>query len=394
MRITVCGGGNAAHTLVGVLASQPGLQVNLFTPYGEEALLWQESLAQAGDLTLHTPQGVLHGRPQVVSDRPEAAVAGADLVLLSLPAFAHEAILEQIAPHLASDAWVGVLPARGGFDFSVRRIFARHDSLVVFGLQTLPWACRILQYGREARILGTKASTDLAAWPPARTGEVSVRLSQLLGVHLDPIANFLSLTLAGTGQIIHPGIMYGLFHAWEGETYAQAPLFYQNVDAYTANVLQQLSDEIQALRRDLEDRYPHLDLSAVRPLKEWVLRAYPQDIEDPATLQTCFTTNRAYEGLRAPVQPVDGRLAPNFKARYLSEDVPYGLVVSRGIAELAGVQTPAIQQVITWSQARLEQTYLMNGRLVGVDVNQTRAPQRYGFTQLDPFMQAFYPRLV
>ena len=280
MNITVCGGGNAAHTLVGVLAAQPELNVNLFTPYGEEAWRWQENLEAGGELILQTPEGELRGRPQVVSDRPEEAVAGADLVLISLPAFAHETILNSVAPHLGEGAWVGVLPARGGFDLSARRIFNHHDSLVVFGMQTLPWACRTLQYGRSARILGTKASTDLAAWPASRTGEVVDRLSELLNVRLEPISCFLSLSLAGTGQIIHPGIMYGLFHDWRGKTYAEAPLFYQNVDPFTANILQQLSDEIQAVRGEVERRYPELDLSAVRPLREWVCLLYTSDAAD------------------------------------------------------------------------------------------------------------------
>jgi len=40
-----------------------------------------------------------------------------------------------------------------------------------------------------------------------------------LRIKINPIANFLSLALADTGQLIHPGIMYGLFHDWNGRVY-------------------------------------------------------------------------------------------------------------------------------------------------------------------------------
>ena len=48
------------------------------------------------------------------------------MVLLALPAFAHEPILKQIAPYISPGAWVGAVPARGGFDLCARDIFKGH----------------------------------------------------------------------------------------------------------------------------------------------------------------------------------------------------------------------------------------------------------------------------
>ncbi|MFQ5858361.1 MAG: NAD/NADP octopine/nopaline dehydrogenase family protein, partial [Anaerolineae bacterium] len=249
--------------------------------------------------------------------------------------------------------------------------------------QTLPWACRIRQYGQEVAILGTKAEVDLTAWPPDVAGEIATLLSELLEVRLQPSASFLSLTLADTGQLIHPGVMYGLFRDWDDRPYAEAPLFYQAIDATTAGILQQLSDEVQILRAALERRLPHVDLCAVRPLDEWLRRSYGDAIADASSLQSCFATNRSYAGLRAPMRPTGGGLVPDFQARYLAEDVPYGLVVTRGIAELAGVATPTMDRVIMWAQKCLGKEYLIEGKLQGGDVASSRAPQRYGFESLD-----------
>ena len=181
--------------------------------------------------------------------------------------------------------------------------------------------------------------------------------------------------------------MYGLFHDWDGQPYQEPRLFYQGVDAGIAATLQQMSDEIQVLRAALEGSYPGLDLSAVRPIGDWLMRSYKPNIVDNRSLQSSFATNKSYAGLLAPMKKTEDGYIPDFKARYLSEDVPYNLLVTRGIAELAGVFTPVIDKVLSWAQLKLEKEYLVSGKMQGSDLQNTRSPQRYGFTNLDPFMQ-------
>jgi NAD/NADP octopine/nopaline dehydrogenase, alpha-helical domain len=386
-QITICGGGNAAHTLAALLSSQGDLLIHVYTPFNDEAEHWQESIRKTGGMRLSMPKGNIIGRPALICHDPGLAVMGSQIILLALPAFAHEQILREIAPHISSGAWVGALPARGGFDLCARDAFKeRFSDVVIFGFQTLPWACRIQEYGKQVAILGTKEQVDLAAWPSELAPVISAQLQKFLVVRINPIANFLSLSLADTGQIIHPGIMYGLFHNWNGQPYPQPKLFYQGVDTNTAAVLQQLSDEVQTLRSTMEGYYPELNLSAVYPLREWLERSYRSDIADNSSLQSSFSTNHSYTGLLAPMHRIDGHFVPDFQARYLSEDVPYNLLVTRGIAELAGVATPMIDKVIMWAQKHLGKEYLKDGELHGLDYQSTRCPQRYGFTRLDQFM--------
>jgi hypothetical protein len=384
MQISICGGGNAAHVLAALISAKQDYQVNVYTPLEDEVQRWCQGIEVGGGITLTSDDGMCLGRPQRVSDDPSCVIPGSQLVLLSLPAFAHEIIMRDIAPYLDEGAWVGALPARGGFDWCARDVFDNGErSAVLFGLQTLPWACRIQEYGRAVAILGTKTQVDLAAWPMSYTDEIAALLGDLLGVPMCPTGSFLSLTLASTGQLIHPGIMYGLFRDWDGRAYVEAPIFYHNIDATTADILQQLSDEVQFLRARLEDRFTNLNLSSVLPLHDWIQRAYGNRINDCSSLQNCFVTNDGYAGLLAPMCSTDDGLVPDFKSRYLIEDVPYGLVVTRGIAELADLPTPMTDRVITWAQGVLEKEYLIDGKLRGAGVAGSRAPQRYGFSSLD-----------
>jgi hypothetical protein len=391
MQITICGGGNAAHTATGLLSAREEHRVNVYNSFEQEANQWRAGIEAQGGMKVNRADDTVIGTLDKISTDAAEVIPGSELVLLALPAFAHEPILKEITPYIEDGTLVGALAARGCFDLCVLDVLgSKADKITQFGLQTLPWACRIKEYGREVDILGTKAKVEFATCPPRQAVELASFLGSQLDVNLEPMESFLSLTLAGTGQIIHPGVMYGLFYDWDGQVFAEAPLFYQGIDAYTADVLQSLSDEIQALRFSLARRYPSIDLQAVRPLDEWLCLSYAEEIEDTSSLQTYFVSNRSYAGLKVPVVPMNGGLVPDFEARYLSEDVPFALLATRGIAELAGVPTPTIDRVLYWSQDRLGREYLVDGKLIGGDLGSSRSPQRYGYQDLDSMIGAMF----
>ena len=117
------------------------------------------------------------------------------------------------------------------------------------------------------------------------------------------------------------------------------------------------------------------------------MRCYPQDISDKTNLYTAIQTNAAYQGLKHPVKTTeDGKFVPDFTYRYMTEDIPYGLAVIRGIAEIVEVKTPNIDKVLTWCQEKMGKEYLVNSKLRGKDVASSRAPQRYGFTSLESIL--------
>ena len=85
-------------------------------------------------------------------------------------------------------------------------------------------------------------------------------------------------------------------------------------------------------------------------------------------------------------QTEDGKYLPNFNYRYLTEDLPYGLTVLKGIAQIAGVATPKMDHVIQWAQEKIGKSFIVDGKLSGPDITITRCPQRYGFNTLDDIL--------
>ncbi|HSJ53397.1 MAG TPA: NAD/NADP octopine/nopaline dehydrogenase family protein [Anaerolineae bacterium] len=381
VKITICGGGNGAQALAAIAARNLGCAVDVYAPLADEAARLAAGVDAHDGLEVCGAVEA-RARPHCISADPLDVIPGSGMVVLVLPAFAHETILGQIAPYLDDGAWVGAIPARGGFDYCAARLLSslgRADARL-FGLQTLPWACRIQEYGQVVHVLGVKEAVDAASRPAAAIGALAPLLEAMLGLPVEPAASLLALTLANTGQLIHPGIMYGLFAHWDGTPFDAegVALFYHGLNEEGARTLAGLDSDLQAIRRRLQQEQ---DLAAVRPLLEWLRRSYGAAIADPSTLHAAFVTNRAYAGLKAPVRELTpGRFVPDFGARYLAEDVPFGLAVSRAIAALAGVETPAMDRVIAWAGERLGKDYL------GRDALQARIPQRYGLESLEALM--------
>jgi hypothetical protein len=356
--------------------------VNVYAPFKDEAERLRGGIdARGGIETTGAVAGL--GRPHRISGDAAAVIPGSSLVVLVVPAFAHESNLRAIVPYLDEGASVGAMPARGGFDYCAARCLeeAGRSDVTVFGLQTLPWACRIREYGRIVQVLGVKKTVDVACRPASRLGSVASELEQMLGVPIGDAGSMLALTLANTGQIIHPGIMYDLFAQWDGQTFenGRIPLFYQGLSEEGAQILGELSQEIQRICTRLANS--PLDLSGVHDLKTWLVRSYGDAILDSSSLHSAFRTNTAYAGLRAPVKEIaPGEFAPAFGARYLAEDVPYGLAVSQAIARLAGVETPTIDEVVSWARQRLRND-------AGGDGTNDRTPQAYNLNDLDALIR-------
>ena len=386
--ILICGCGNGMHALLPMAIENFGCRVKVYTPFADEADRLNETLHRTGGIRTCGCSQSPRCSPFLATADAQRAALDTDMVLMVLPAFAHGDVLRQLAPYLHDGIIVGAMPARSGLEFQACRILTDVNlgSFTVFGLQTLPWACRLKTFGSEVEVLGIKQSVGLSAVPAMLTEALSDFMTQLLDVPIYPMNSMLALSLSNMGQIIHPGIMFGLFRDYRQETYsaAEVPLFYGGVDEKTADVLQQLSDEVQQIKTALQQGLgPGIDFSKVLPIEDWLLRSYSDMVEDHGSLAQAFRSNRAYRGLKVPVRKIgQDRYVPEFKSRYLTEDLPTGLLFTAGLARVSEIAVPTIDTVIQTTQSWVEKEYLRNGDLTGSNIGETRIPQNYGIENM------------
>jgi len=385
--LTVVGGGNGAHALAAFAASK-GMEARIWAPIPEEADVLQKGVSDLGGIAAFTGDSVIKGRPTVISANPAEVIPGSELIIFVLPAFAHKEVMLKMRPHLDKTSIIGAMPSRSGFEFMAKTMVSPEN--IIFGVQTLPWACRIKEYGKTVEILGTKSKVSVAASPAVKVNKVCRNLQDILGIEVVETHTMLALTLGNVGQIIHPGIMYGLFRDWDNKPFAaeRIPLFYQGVTEEISGVLEGLSLEILTIKEHLQEK-TGVNLEGVLGIKEWLLSSYEDNILDKSTLSGCFNTNRGYKGLKAPVKAVgEEQYVPDFNSRYLTEDVPYGLVVTRGLAEITKTLTPMMDEVITATSRWMGKEYLSEGMFKGKNLSEAPIPQNYGIKTLHDLIRA------
>jgi NAD/NADP octopine/nopaline dehydrogenase, alpha-helical domain len=391
--LAICGGGNAAHTLAVVCSQNFDGDVVWLTGSAEKAERLRQGVFSEDGLRATGAVAARADRVTRVSSDPAEVIPDADVVIIAVPAFGHAPILSRISPHLKESALVGAIPARSGFEFDATRLVSGlqpDGRRAIFGLQTLPWSTRVQQPAKSVHVGVCKAQVLMATLPSNAAPDVALRLSDLLGIAVVATPSFLAMTLGNPGQVIHPGIMYGWFAGWSGATYGgeEIPLFYAGVSDETGAVVEALSAEASAVARAIEARSQGaLDCSGVHSIHDWLRTSYPTETGDMTSVATCFRTG-PLQARKVPVREVSpGQFVPDFRYRYLSEDVPYGLAVVKGMAELAGVDTPRIDAVVGWTQEKLGKRYLVDGKMTGADAGELRIPQNYGIHTLTELVE-------
>ncbi|CDF39689.1 unnamed protein product [Chondrus crispus] len=360
--ICIVGGGNATHVLSALLcASSAELHVSILAPFQDEA----ERLSASPGITLDQPDGsTLTGKPHLITASPAAALEKARLVILPLPLFAVPAVCDLIAPHLAHGAWVAFFPAQGGVQWLAADLLGlrkNRPDLKLFGLDKLPYNCRILEFGKRVRVFGYKERLKLACYPndPVLAKRMCSTVSAIIPrLQLSPAPNFLLATLAPGNQCIHPARMYSLFK--DNTTRKTVPMFYDMKSYDDVKYIQLVSDEVQAISRAIEKVAKGmgltLDLSGVLDVGDAVLAAY-DDVKDTSSLMTIFSTCKGFEGIGTPMKKVikDGEpiYQVDWHSRYFTEDIA-SLCVLHGLAEIVDVQVPTIDLLIRWAQVHMD----------------------------------------
>jgi opine dehydrogenase len=227
--------------------------VNVFTRQPDK---WSHTLKVDTAGSSWAARGTITGQLNVITSDPAAAVAGSDVIIIAAPANAHPPLLQAIAPYIDDGAAVGALFAQGGFDWAVSHALGeQHMARIstVFGLQNIPWICKITTYGSAARIIGPKRCLYVAAYPVEHRDSVARRVEAMFDIPCSTLPNFLNLTLTPSNQIIHPARYYGIFRDWDGKrSYSKAEMdarkgmtLYDNFDEFSAETLAAIDNELQ-----------------------------------------------------------------------------------------------------------------------------------------------------
>ena len=89
-----------------------------------------------------------------------------------------------------------------------------------------------------------------------------------------------------------------------------------------------------------------------------------------------------------------GGVIPNINHRHFTDDIPFGLVPVKDLAQRVGASTPVIDEMIRWHQVLMGKEYIVGSELSGADMSETGAMVNYGLDDLDAYIGQDYGDLL
>jgi opine dehydrogenase len=348
-RYTVIGAGHGGKAMAAHLALMD-FHVTLYnrTP-GHIA-----AIAARGGIDLESYDGGPHGFGQLalVTSDMQAALAGADVVMVVVPSSAHAAIAAAAAPFLRDSQIVVLHPGRtcGALEFA--KVLADRSCLAdvtVAEAETFLYASRS-DGPAQTRIFRIKEAVPLAALPATRTQRVLEALHDAYPQYIDGI-NVLHTGLNNMGAIFHPALT--LLNAGRIEsTHGDFQFYIDGVTPSVAGVLEVLDRERVTVAASLGIR--------ARSAMDWLEMAYNAS---GANLNEAIHNQPGYYGIKAP---------STLSHRYIFEDVPMSLVPIAALGQHYGVSVRGMDSIIQLACIIHKTDYWRRGR----------TPEKLGLAQL------------
>ena len=326
-RIAILGAGNGGFAAAAVLSVR-----------GHRVVLWNRSAATIAPLVDGAPlsyDGVL-GRGQVAlslaTSDLAAAVDGADIVLVCLPAYALAGVARALAPLVHPDLPIVLNP--GGMLGSLAFI----TELRAAGCEGDAWLGETATLTYIARKTGpasvsvTHVAHDVpfAALPATRTGRLVGLLAGILPP-LHPARDILDVGLASINLVLHPPAMI-LAAAWIEHTGGDFAYYADTATPSVARLMARLDEERLAVARAWHlDAAPFLDVFAA-------IGSTSPDAAASGDFLRALEDSEPNRHIRAPA---------SLEHRYMREDIPFGLVPLASLGRAAGLATPVLDAIIT-----------------------------------------------
>ena len=329
MKITIVGGGNIG-TQFAVHCAEKGHDVTVYTSKPE---LYDGHLNIVDDSGITTHEGDI----RMATADPEVAFRNAEFIMVTMPATMMKEIADVIYDHSDATPIIGVVPGNGGSECAFRKCIERGN--VFFGIERVPAIARLIQKGKTVKSTGYRDELHVAALPKRNAERCAKLIEGIFDTRTTVIPNFLNLTMTPSNPILHTTRLRTLFGDWhEGIVYDSVPLFYEEWDDVSSELLIACDEEVQEICKAL----PEFELQFVKSLRVH----YESPTVEAMTKKISSIT--AFKGLTTPTVNVEGGLIPDLHSRYFTADFSYGLTIIKQVAEFAGVKTPNIDATMDW----------------------------------------------
>jgi len=349
--VAVLGGGNGGHAVAAELALA-GFKVNFFELPQFAANF--ERVLRTKEVRTEGVSGENVAKLNMATTDIHQAIKEAEVLFVITPAFGHKAMAEACVPFVQDHQIILLMPGSGGsLEFvkifrqkKVKREVAFAESV------TLPYGARLKGPGHvslfiKALILPT------GVFPSKRTGEVIPTLKRFYPT-ITPAKDVLEAAINNPNPIVHPAATLlsatRIEHS-KGEFY----LYAEGMTPAVARTFESLNAERLALCKALGYKLYHwgnIDF------KSYSLGETEEECRYRilnTSMDSCFGKDGIYAGMKM-------KGPEHLKDRYVTEDVPYGMVLLSTLGDLLEIPTPTHHAVIQLASVINRANYWKTGR--------------------------------
>ncbi|MFX1265046.1 MAG: NAD/NADP octopine/nopaline dehydrogenase family protein [Promethearchaeota archaeon] len=361
VRVAVLGAGHAGRGLASYLSIH-GIDVSIYNRTFRNV----KKISDRSGIDLH---GLIEGFAPIplVTDDLSAAVAGRDILIITVPAQAHPFFARTLGPHLEPGQTVLLMPGRTGGALEFARILRSNehtDDALLGEAQTFSFVSRITSQD-SVMISKIKNSVKVSSFPASHNQQF-IRSLKRLPLVLQLAEDVMETSLNNIGAMLHPTptiLCAGLLESREGG--------YNHYHDAISKTVGRLVEKMDAERVRVARQFSANPVS----LLEWLRSTYDAK---GTSLCECIRSIDAYDGVGSP---------SSLEHRYVLEDVPTGLVPIASLGRLTEVPTPAIDAVVDIACQLYERDLWEIGRnleSLGLDGMNPREVKEYVRTGVPP----------
>lgn len=312
---------------------------------GYEVTIWSPT-GRSADALLHEPlsaTGALEGTVQVASAGSARELAlEADVIVIAVPLNGHRAVMDAVLPHLRGGQLV-IVSSMASLSslYLYERACSRgvHISVASFGTTALTARRKGLTH---VEVMTQRPSVGVSCLPRSRTQDAVSICEALFGGAFVIEDSSLTSTLANTNAVAHvPLAIFNWTRIERGEKWPQ----YHFMTSHVAAVIEKLDAERVAVAEGFG--------LSVRNIEQHFSKSFRIEASRLEDMAIELHTRRG-----GPPGPTD------VNTRFLSEDVPYGLVFMLALARMASVSTPVMDAMTTTAGLIVGENFVVANNLL------------------------------
>jgi len=349
--VAVLGGGNGGHAVAANL-SLAGLRVNFFE---------LPQYAESFERVLRTKEIRIEGisidgtaKLHLATIDIQQAIKEAEVIFVITPAFGHKAMAEACAPFVQDGQTIVVMPGSGG-SLEFVKIFkqkkVKHE--ITFAEScTLPYGARLKGPGHVS-VLINAIILPTGVFPSKRTNDIIPKLKKFYSIII-PAKDVLEAAINNPNPIVHSAatlLSAARIEHSRGEFYIYA----EGMTPSVARTFESLNEERLFICKALEYKLYHWDNLEFKdyPLGETEEECRYRILN--TSMDAAFGKDGIYAGMKM-------KGPENLKDRFITEDVPYGMVLLSTLGDLLDIPTPTHDAVIQLTSVINRTNYWKIGR--------------------------------